>query len=180
MALQQIQRSSRRNQVTELIDRIKKHVVEDGDCWVWQGCVQSCGSTPLIRYKGKVTAVRRAVLLDQGVVLGQRQATYTCDNDMCVNPEHTAARNRTTIQKRLRQQLSASDEILRSRNIAMAVRRSVRAKHSMEFARAVRAAEGTNKVIADQFNITPADVSAIRRRHIWKEYARCPLTGELR
>lgn len=165
--------------MSELIDRIKAHVIEDGDCWIWQGCLQSCGSTPLIHYAGKVVGVRRAILLDRGVELGAMQATYTCDNEMCVHPNHTAPRPRAFIQKRIRKQLSASDETLRNRSTAMGIRRSRIAKHSIEFAREVRAAEGTNKSIADRFNIDPADVSAIRRRRIWKEYVRCPLTGAL-
>jgi hypothetical protein len=167
--------------MSELITRIRKHIVEEGECWVWHGCVQSCGATPTMRYKGKTMAVRRAILLDRGVAMVHMQATYNCDNPKCVNPEHTVRAERRTIQARIRRETTAGDEMLRKRAIAMGIRRtSKRIKLSMEIARAVRAAPGTNVEKAKQFNIPVGEVGAIMRERTWKEYASNPWSGLMR
>jgi predicted XRE-type DNA-binding protein len=166
--------------MTNLIERIRKHITEDGDCWVWHGALQSCGAVPMIRYDNRTVAVRRAILLERGVVLAGRQATYTCGNELCVNPEHTASAHRTTIQKRIAARRTQAEEILRGRNIALAIRaKSPRVKRSLEFARTIRAAEGSQREIAKRFSMTQTEVSEIRRGRIWKEYEHCPLTGML-
>jgi hypothetical protein len=134
----------------------------------------------MIRYDDRTMAVRRAILLDRGVALAGRQATYTCGNALCVNPEHTVSAHRTTIQKRIAAKRTEAEEILRGRNIALAIRANgKRIKRSLEFAREIRAAEGTQREIAQRYGSTQSEVSEIKRGLKWKEYVRCPLTGAL-
>jgi hypothetical protein len=167
--------------MTELITRIRKHIVEEGDCWNWTGCVQSCGATPTIRYNGQAMAVRRAILLDKGVAMLHMQATYNCNNPRCVNPEHTVRAERRTIQTRIRDNTPAGDELLRRRAIAMGVRRTnKRIKLSMEIARAVRDAPGTYGEKSAQFNIPIGEIGAIMRERVWKEYDSNPWSGLMR
>lgn len=163
-----------------LIERIRQRVIEEGECWNWTGALQTCGSTPTMKYNGTVMAVRRAIMLERGVPMGKGRATYTCGNPMCVNPEHVGVRSIAAIQKRTIANLSAAQELIRGHNIAHALRKNKKhTRLSMEIAREIRAAEGTHLEIAKRYALDPADVSAIKRRRIWKEYVRNPLTGEM-
>lgn len=166
--------------MSNLILRIQGNSIADEECWIWQGAIQQCGTVPMIRYNGASTGVRRAILLERGVTLGKWQATYTCSNPLCVNPEHVVARPRSSIQKRAYAAQSKSDIVARNKKIADGLRASShRIRLSIEIAREIRAAEGTNVVIAQKYGIDPSDVSAIKLRKVWKEYTRNPMTGEL-
>lgn len=166
--------------MTNLIDRILNHVTEEGDCWIWHGAMQSNGTIPMIRYGKKTMSVRRAVLVDRGAPVSGYQATCTCGNRLCVNPDHVEAVRRSTLQKRVFAKRTEAEEILRGRNIAMALRANgKRIKRSLDFAREIRAAEGSQREIAKRFGATQSEVSEIRRGVKWKEYVRCPLTGVL-
>jgi predicted XRE-type DNA-binding protein len=153
-----------------LIEQIRKHVVEEGDCWNWTGALQGCGTVPTMNYKRKVGAVRRFILQEQGVDLdkGKRLATYTCGNTMCVNPEHTAPATRRAVQRRTTEELGHQKSLLRRKKLADNARK--RAKLNPELARQVREADGTQDEIAERFGISQATVSAIKRGVTWKDY----------
>ena len=166
--------------MTELIRRIRNLVTEEGDCWIWHGAMQSNSTVPMIRYGNGTMSVRRAILVDRGATVTNLQATYTCGNPLCVNPEHVEAVRRGTLQKRIAARRTEAEEILRGRNIALAIRANgKRIKRSLEFAREIRAAEGTQREIAQRYGSTQSEVSEIKRGLKWKEYVRCPLTGAL-
>lgn len=157
-----------------LIEQIQKHVVEDGDCWNWTGALQSCGTVPTMNYKRKIGAVRRFILLEQGVDLSKRLATYTCGNPMCVNPEHVAPATRRSVQRRTTEELGHQQSLLRRKKLADNARR--RAKLSPELARQVREADGTQDEIAARFGVSQATVSVIKRGVTWKDYSN-PFAG---
>lgn len=166
--------------MTDLITRIQAHATEQDGCWIWHGAMQSNSTVPMIRYGNGTMSVRRAILVDRGSMMTNLQATYTCGNPLCVNPEHVEAVRRSTLQKRIAARRTEAEEILRGRNIAMAIRASSpRIKRSLEFAREIRAAEGTQREIAQRYGSTQSEVSEIKRGLKWKEYVRCPLTGAL-
>lgn len=70
-----------------LIQRIERHTVVEGDCWLWAG---SCSS----RGHGQITVQRRPrsvrrVLYELLVgPIGEGQLRSTCGERACVNPEH--------------------------------------------------------------------------------------------
>lgn len=161
----------------ELIERIRKHVVEEGDCWNWTGALQSRSAVPTMNYKRKVGAVRRFILLEQGVDLGKRLATYTCGNPLCVNPEHVAPASRRAVQVRSAKELAYQTSPVLRKKLSDNARK--RAKLTPELARQVREADGTQDSIAARFGISKAAVSAIKRGKIWKDYT-SPFGGLVR
>lgn len=152
-----------------LIDTIKKHVVEEGDCWNWTGALQSCGSVPTIRWQGKVGAVRRFVLLDQGVDLTKRLATYTCGNPSCVNPEHLAPTTRKRVQVRTVAESNYTANPMRRKRLADKAR--LRSKLTLDQVIAIRAADGTQDAIAARFGVSQATVSVIKLGKTWRDYS---------
>lgn len=157
-----------------LIEQIRKHIVEEGDCWNWTGAVQTCGSVPTMNYKRKVGAVRRFILEEQGVDLSKRLATYTCGNPLCVNPEHVAPATRRAVQRRTTEEQGHQQGLLRRKKLADNARK--RAKLNPELARQVREADGTQDQIAERFGISQATVSVIKRGVTWKDYSN-PFAG---
>lgn len=151
-----------------LIDLIKKHVVEEGDCWNWTGALQSCGSVPTMRYNKQTGSVRRFVLLDHGVELTKRLATYTCGNELCVNPEHLAPATRKAVQKRTAKTGHLLDP-MRCKRVSDKAR--LRSKLTLDQALAIRYAEGSQDDIAAQFGVSQATVSVIRRGKTWRDYS---------
>lgn len=151
-----------------LIDTIKKHVVEEGDCWNWTGALQSCGSVPTMRWQGKTAAVRRFVLLDQGVDLAGRLATYTCDNPECVNPEHLAPTTRRRVQVRTVAESKYTSNPMRRKRVSDQAR--LRSKLTLDQALAIREADGTQDDIAARFGVSQATVSVIKRGVTWQDY----------
>lgn len=161
-----------------LIARIYTHVEEEGDCWNWTGALQSCGSTPAMRWQGKVAAVRRLILLDRdgrapsgGVYL----ATYNCGNPLCVNPEHMTWALRRTVQRRTTREQRHQSDIVRCKKLADQAR--ARGKLTPELAAAVREAEGVQHEIAARFGISQATVSAIKTGRTWRNYVASPFAG---
>lgn len=160
--------------MNDLITQIRKHIVEEGDCWNWTGALQSTGTVPTMNYKRKVGAVRRFILMEQGVDLSKRLATYTCGNPMCVNPEHVAPATRRAVQVRSAKELGYQANPVRRKKLADNARK--RAKLTPELARQVREADGTQDQIAEQFGISQATVSVIKRGKTWKDYSN-PFAG---
>lgn len=158
-----------------LIDTIKKHVVEEGECWNWTGAMQSCGSTPTMHYKHKVGSVRRFILLERGHNQPTMVATYTCGNEKCVHPEHTAWAIRRTVQQRTTNELGYQGDLIRRKKLAEAARKN--AKLTMELANQVREAEGPQHEIAERFGISQGTVSRLKRNEIWKTYGGNPFAG---
>jgi hypothetical protein len=161
--------------MSELIDRIRKHIIEEGDCWNWTGALQSSGTVPTMNYKRKVGAVRRFILLEQGVDLSKRLATYTCGNPMCVNPEHVAPATRRNVQRRTTEEQAHQSDVLRCKKLADKARQHSKLTH--EQAMQVREAEGNQYAIAKRFGVSQATVSAIKLGKTWRSYTGNPFAG---
>lgn len=164
--------------MSRLIDTIKKHVVEEGDCWNWTGALQSPGVTPTMRWNGKVGSVRRFILLERDGKTPNAQphlATYSCSNPMCVHPEHTTWALRRTVQRRTTREQRHQSDIVRCKKLADKAR--TRAKLTPELAAAVREAEGVQHEIAVRFGISQATVSAIKTGRTWRTYGATPFSG---
>lgn len=162
--------------MTDLIDRIRQHITEEGECWNWTGALQTCGSTPTMKYNGKVGPVRRFILLSKGPVpVGNRMATYTCTNPQCVRPDHTGWALRSTVQRRTAVEKGHQSSALRRKHVAESLRKH--AKLTAETARQVREAEGPQHVIGARFAISQATVSKIKRGEMWRSYGGDPFAG---
>lgn len=108
---------------TELLDYVHARCVEDGGCWIWQGCMQHCGTTPTMRIPGsrKTTSVRRAVLAAKGIKLEGKLASQTCESPRCVAPEHLKAMTRKELQVKTANTLSPDVKIKRDARLAKTV-----------------------------------------------------------
>ena len=161
--------------MNELIARIYKHVEEEGECWNWTGALQSCGASPVMRWKGKTNSVRRLIMLERGPNQPTMLATYTCNNPMCVHPEHTAWALRRTVQRRTTTEQGHQNAVLRCKKLSDKAR--AKGKLTLELASAVREAEGVQHEIAVRFGISQATVSAIKTGKTWRNYGGNPFAG---
>lgn len=162
-----------------LVDFIKDRCVIEGDCWNWQGAMQSCGSTPTIHLSHPITGkkavmgVRRAILLekhkDNPHFLKGKLATYSCGNSKCVCPEHTHAVARKTLQKRLVDELGYLQSPLRMQKLARALR--AKSQLTPEMVAQIRADEAPQKETAARFGVSQAAISKIKRGATWKDYS---------
>ncbi len=145
-----------------LLSRIRRRIVEDGDCWNWTGAFRK-KTIPVISFDGKKGAVRRFILDDLGIDSAHRHlATHTCDNFRCVNPDHVAAMTRKTVARRAYPQ---ANDLLRRRKLADAARK--RSKITMEIAQKIREAQGLYREVAARFDVTYGVVARIRRGETW-------------
>ena len=166
---------SRTVKTKSLIEKIQGHVVEQDGCWIWTGAVQiACGCVPTMNHNGKVGAVRRFILEEQGVVLGKRVATYTCGNPKCVHPDHTAPATRRAVQLRSAKESGYASNPARRKKLAENARK--RAKLSMELAAEIRNAEGTQRQIAQRYGVSQSVVGRVIRGQAWLSYS-SPFAG---
>lgn len=59
-----------------------------GECWIWTGRQSSAGYGVLTRRERPYLAHRAAYYLCHGVDPGEKQVCHTCDNRLCVRPDH--------------------------------------------------------------------------------------------
>lgn len=122
------------------------------NCIIWPGAKNNAGY-PVTWYNNK-TMYKHRLLMNAGpndVVL------HLCDNPSCVNPEHlklgTHAENSQNMVDKNRQ-CKGEDSHL--------------SKLTEEIVLQIRAATGSLRKIAKQFNISHVHVGDIRRRKVWK------------
>jgi hypothetical protein len=162
----------------ELIDRIKRDVVEVGDCWEWQGCMQSGGtSTPTMRWNGRVNPVRRHLAEAMQLPLKGRVVTCACRVVSCVNPDHVMAVPRSRLQRLIIKE--AMYQGMQTRNARISLSARLRSKLTVAQALEIREAQGSQRLIAQQFGVSQATVSKIKRGETWKDYSN-PFSGLLR
>lgn len=82
--------------VEPLLERIPKHVTQEGDCLIWTGGVTE-GKYPIMTIgnshvpsQTSVTVAKVQFEAAYGPVPKGHHITSTCDNPLCVNPKHMA------------------------------------------------------------------------------------------
>lgn len=158
----------------ELIERIRRHIEEVGDCWEWTGALQPNSPCPVMRFKQRTSQVRRFIAEFQGKQVMGKFATCKCRNQLCVNPDHVMVVTRKRLQELVAQERQYQSNPVRMKKIADKARQ--RSKLTPEVVEQIKSAEGTQRVIAAQFGITQAAVSSIKRGRTWKEYSN-PFAG---
>lgn len=154
--------------MNDLIERILKSVEEVGECWEWQGCLQSRSPVPTMRFQNKVKPVRRFIAEAMGKDMRGKVATYKCGNELCVHPDHVEVITRQKLQKRVAKAAQYHSNPVRLKKLSDRARQ--RSKLTPEIVEAVRTAEGTQRQVAARFGITQATVSAIRLGKTWRDY----------
>lgn len=151
-----------------LVKRIYDRCEEYGECWEWSGAFQSKRTTPVIHYGERVLAVRRLLAEHMGHNMDGKIATYDCGNELCVNPAHILVTTRKKLSKRIAADLKYHMNPVRMKKLSDSARS--RGKLTMELARQIREAPGSQRQIAAQFGISQATVSFIVRNRTWREY----------
>ena len=153
----------------ELIERVRRHIDEVGDCWEWNGATQSTAPTPMINWKRKVQPVRRLLASELGKRIKGKFVTCKCRNELCVNPDHLLVVTRKRLQKMLSKERNYTSNPVRNKKLAEKAR--LNCKLSVELAAEVREADGTQRAIAARFGISQATVSVIKRGKTWRDYS---------
>ena len=75
------------NELNETQRKVQDRCIEEGDCWIWQGCVCGRGQRPCVNWGGKTRYVQRVVWESQhGPVKRGLVVTPSCGNRLCVSP----------------------------------------------------------------------------------------------
>ena len=144
------------------IQKILARCSEDADCMLWRGCRGKTNQPKT----GNGSVRRIAWRLVYGDIPKKRLVTVTCENSMCLNPDHLAL---TTKSQVVRKTLSRLDVRLRK---TVSSRRSTRAslgKITMEVARAIRASDRLGRDWARELGVSESLVSKVRHNKTWKE-----------
>lgn len=169
---------------SDLMERIKARVQEEGDCWNWTGTygnkVPVIGFTreevphhrPRKNNRYVYVAVRRALFALLRTPGANRQASgrlmvASCGNPSCVNPDHIRAMTRADMARLMGQRVNLES---RSHKIALA-RRANSAKLTAEQAAFIRASACPAVEIAQQFGVGASLVHRIRRGEAWRDYS---------
>lgn len=159
------------------LESIHARCIEVGDCWEWQGAY-SGGRNPYVRYKGRGTTVRRAVL----DLIGERQksnlhcvALSTCDNPRCVNPDHLRWATHSEVMRAAGAKGLLSG-IVRAAKIA-AYKRAATSKLTMEMVRAIRASNEKYADLAARYGVSAGVIESVKNHRNWKEYDNNPFAG---
>lgn len=147
---------------------IRSRCEEFGDCWEWQGALQSAGVTPMIHYKQRVISVRRLIAEHQGQEVKGKVVTYKCGNELCVNPDHIQVLTRRKLSKKIASELKYHTNPVRMKKLSDRARE--KGKLNWELVCQIREATGTQREIAARFGISQATVSVIVRGITWREY----------
>lgn len=143
-------------------------VIEVGECWEWQGALQSNAPVPTMNFNGKVGPVRRHIAEHLGMPVEGKLATCNCGNALCVNPEHVVLVTRKKLQQRIAKEIRHAVNPVRMKKLSDRAR--AQGKLTLEQAQAIRDAVGKQRDIAAQFSVTQATVSAIKRGRTWRDY----------
>lgn len=153
----------------ELIERIRKHIEEVGDCWEWNGAMQSTAPTPMINWKRKVQPVRRLLASELNKQITGKFVTCKCRNELCVNPDHLLVVTRKRLQEMLSKERNYTSSPVRMKKLADKARRN--SKLTVELAAEIREADGTQREIAARYGVTQATISVIKRGKTWRDYS---------
>lgn len=71
------------------IKRFEKKYAERGDCWIWTAGTKKKGTYPVFHYDGSSRAAHRVSYeMFVGDLSRDKIVSQTCDNSLCVNPDH--------------------------------------------------------------------------------------------
>ena len=135
--------------------RLLKSVASFDGCWTWTRYAQRYAQ---IHWQGRIYGAHVAsYIVHKGPVPKGKCVLHTCDNPLCINPEHlwlgTSAEN-------------TADKVRKGRQVKGDKTRFC--KLTPDDVMAVRAATGSQRAIARQFGVCKATVAAIRYRKSWK------------
>lgn len=138
---------------------LEDSIIKTESCWVWTKSTKA-GYGQVMVDKKRWTAHRLFYTLHKGQIPDGMLVCHTCDNKLCVNPEHlylgTHVDNNNDTYRRNRM---PSKEGHLAKNVA---------KLSREEAIYIKYSDIKAKELAIKFNINPSNISYIRTGKTWK------------
>lgn len=81
--------SSRAKKPTEERFWSKVQILQENECWIWQGSTNRAGYGRIFVERGKYEMTHRfSYFLHYGIEPSKYQVCHSCDNPPCVNPHH--------------------------------------------------------------------------------------------
>lgn len=153
----------------DLMHRVEALSIEVGECWEWQGALQSNSPVPTMNYGGKVRAVRRHLAEALEMPIEGKLVTFKCGNPLCVQPKHLELTTRKKLQQRIAKHIKHHTNPVRMKKISDLAR--LNSKLTLPLALEIRNAEGKQREIAARYGVTQATVSSIKRGATWRDYS---------
>jgi len=132
---------------------------------------------PTARHDGKAQLVRKLVWQwKRSDMPAGKVITTTCENKLCLNPEHMEAVTMKTLTKRMGAKGGIMSDPIRSAKIA-ATWREKHAKLTVEQVRDIRTSNETGIAMAHKYGIAQCNIYAIRKHKLWRDYTGNPFQG---
>jgi hypothetical protein len=145
--------------LTDNEDYIKSKIIinSDTDCWEWQGCIGPEGYGRSCWRGVQENAHRVSFRVFKGGIKKGNFICHTCDNMICVNPDHLYSGTQKDNMK---------DKRLRKRS---AVENNYGAKLNWDDVNWIRSKKGIlmTKELADIYGVTPTSISSILNNRTW-------------
>jgi hypothetical protein len=163
----------RENKTKPTLELIEAKSHWDGDCLIWGGGVAH--NAPYMSVNKKSTPVRRWIAENlQGKKTKGLFVTFTCDCNLCVNPDHVVVVTRAKMQKMHADRLQYASNPVRRAKLAKAAR--ARFNTSEEDVEKARNDPRSIRVVAAELGRSFDFVQKIRSGETWKTYGN-PFSG---
>lgn len=147
------------------LSRLMRQVEKTQTCWIWKGRVfEKHGYGEFFLNGSKTTTSRAMWILTKGDP-GTSLVCHTCDNKLCVNPEHLFLGSHQT---------NMDDKVAKNRQSRLFGDKNPSSKLTVEDVRKIRTdlAKGKRQVeLAREYGVTQKLISEIKLRRIWREEA---------
>lgn len=134
-------------------------IADDASCWPWTGPKTDRGYGVYAPLPGVLLRTHRvAYALHNGSIDDELMVCHRCDNPICCNPHHLFLGTGSDNMR---------DMVAKGRNKPISGEKNPVSRLTAEQARAIYLDERTNRQIANDYGISSALASLIRRKKIW-------------
>lgn len=143
-----------------LVARFWSFVAVGDGCWEWQGTIDAQGYGAF-HIAGKVIKSHRlAYDITFGEIPRGALVCHKCDNRKCVRPDHLFLGSVIT---------NNMDKMTKGRHRALKGADHPRARLTVDQANEIKAADGSQRVLARRYGVSKSTIARIRRGESWTE-----------